>query len=281
MKTRPSKPAARASRRTRPSRRPFVLMNMSMTADGKIATANRVVSSFSSARDRHHLHALRATADAVICGARTVDLNRVTLGTGGAKFRKLRLRRGLAEHNLRIIVSGSGSIKTDAHIFTQKGSPITDALGDGVPLLGGARGGLSRRFVAAAGVPGGPILILTTAKAGAHKLKQLRAVATEVKIFGQTELNLRAALTWLHRQWGVNRLLCEGGGELNDALFRAGLVDELHLTLCPRLIGGRSAPTIVDGTGFQRLADAAQLELKSARRVGDELFLVYQVNKRA
>ena len=51
--------------------RPFVLMNMAMTADGKIATANRVVSSFGSRRDQEHLYELRATADAVMAGART------------------------------------------------------------------------------------------------------------------------------------------------------------------------------------------------------------------
>jgi riboflavin biosynthesis pyrimidine reductase len=72
-------------------------------------------------------------------------------------------------------------------------------------------------------------------------------------------------------------LLCEGGGELNDALFRAGLVDELHLTICPKIIGGRLAPTIADGLGALKLDQAARLQLKSARRLGDELFLVYRV----
>ena len=226
---------------------PFVLVNISMTADGKIATANRAVSSFSSPRDRTHLLELRATANAVMCGARTADLNQVTLGTGGAKFRKLRLKRGLAEVNLRIIVSGSGTLDPRAAIFTSR------------------RVGFQSH-----------IIILTTGKAGGRKLQQLRAVADEVKVFGKTELNLHAALAWLRRKWNIKRLVCEGGGELNDAMFRAGLVDELHLTLCPRIIGGRRAPTLAEGIGFQSLACAAQLQLESARRVGDELFLVYR-----
>lgn len=229
-------------------KRPFVLINMSMTADGKIATTNRIVSHFSSPHDHTHLLELRATTDAVMCGARTVDLNEINLGPGGAKFRKQRMKRGLAEYNLRIIVTGSGSLNPNAHIFTQRFSPI---------------------------------IILTTAKASASKLKALRAVADEVKVFGKTELNLRAALAWLHREWKVKRLVCEGGGELNDAMFRAGLVDELHLTLCPRIIGGRHAPTIADGIGFQKLAQAAQLELHSAKRFGDELFLVYSARRAA
>ena len=103
---------------------PFVLVNMAMTADGKIATANRVVSSFGSPRDQDHLLQLRATADAVMAGARTVDLNPVNLGPGPAKYRRLRLRRGLAEFNLRVIVSRSGTVNPNAEVFQRRFSPI-------------------------------------------------------------------------------------------------------------------------------------------------------------
>src|SRR6187549_674447 len=103
---------------------PFVFVNMAMTADGKIATANRAVSSFGSKRDVEHLYELRATADAVMAGARTVDLNPVKLGPGGARFKKLRLQNGLAEYGLRVIVSGSGTINPNAIIFRHRFSPI-------------------------------------------------------------------------------------------------------------------------------------------------------------
>ena len=222
--------------------RPFVCVNMAMTADGKIATANRVGSSFGSARDHEHLLELRATADAVMAGARTVDLNAINLGPGAARFRRARLKRGLAEYNLRIIVSGSGSINPRAEVFQRHFSPI---------------------------------IILTTAHASAANLRRLRSVADDVKVCGRTEINFRRALCWLRAQWGVKRLLCEGGGELNDALFRSGLVDELHLTICPLLFGGRAAPTIADGLGFEKLSGAAPFKLKSATRHGAELFLVF------
>src|SRR3954470_8508844 len=96
---------------------PLVYLNLAMTADGKIATANRRFSSFSSARDKEHMMELRATADAVMSGARTVDLNPVTLGPGGAKYRILRKRRGLAEYNVRVIASRLGTIDPEANIF--------------------------------------------------------------------------------------------------------------------------------------------------------------------
>src|SRR5690349_20379467 len=94
----------------RPVDRPFVFINMAMTADAKIATANRAISSFGSKRDQEHLYELRATANAVMAGARTVDSNEIKLGPGGARFRQLRLCNGLAEFNLRVVVSGSGTI---------------------------------------------------------------------------------------------------------------------------------------------------------------------------
>jgi riboflavin-specific deaminase-like protein len=222
---------------------PFVFVNMAMTADGKIATANRAISSFGSRRDFTHLLELRATADAVMCGARTADAEPINLGPGPAKYRRLRLRHGLAEYNLRIIVSGSGTINPRAHVFRHRFSPI---------------------------------IVLTTARAGHRRLTRLRTLADEVKIVGRSEIDWPRALAWLRRRWNVQRLLCEGGGELNAALFRAGLVNELHLTVCPKILGGRNAPTIAEGIGFPKLSQAARFRLASAKRVGDELFLVYR-----
>jgi riboflavin-specific deaminase-like protein len=223
--------------------RPFVLVNMAMSADGKIATANRAVSSFGSRRDHEHLLALRATADAVMAGARTVSAHPVDLGPGPARFRRRRVRNGLAEYNLRVIVSGRGRIPPGARVF-------------------------QRRF--------SPVIVLVSSRASLAARRRLRAAGARVKVCGRHEVNLRAALRWLRERWGVKRLVCEGGGELNDAMFRADLVDEVHLTLCPLVFGGRDAPTIADGPGYARLADARRFRLKSARRVGDELFLVYQ-----
>jgi riboflavin biosynthesis pyrimidine reductase len=102
----------------------------------------------------------------------------------------------------------------------------------------------------------------------------------EALVCGQTEIDLTRALRWLREKWNVKRLLCEGGGGLNAALFKAGLVDELHLTICPKIFGGRAAPTIADGQGAKHLADASELKLVSLHRVAAELFLVYRTTRR-
>jgi riboflavin-specific deaminase-like protein len=225
------------------SERPFILINMAMTADGKIASAGREVTSFGSPRDLRHLYELRSTADAVMSGARTIEQSHATLGNGGEMFRRARLRRGLREHPLRIVVSGSGSISPEAEIWRHRFSPIV--------VLAGARMTASRR-------------------------NTLQKLADRVWISPKPEVDFSAAAAWLRSELGVRRLLSEGGGEVNDALFRAGLVDELHLTWCPRVFGGRAAPTISDGRGNLRLRDAAQFEPMKSRRVGDEHFLVFR-----
>lgn len=227
----------------RPPARPFVFINMAMSADGKIATANREVSTFGSPADHRHMLELRATADAVMAGARTVDSGPTTMGPGGKKYQSLRLKNGLNEFNLRVIVTGNGTIDPEAEIFRHRFSPIIILTCEGLPK---------------------------------RKLMQLESLADSVGQFGRKQLDLARALVWLRTIWKVRRLLCEGGGELNAAMLQPALVDEIHLTLCPLLFGGKNAPTIAEGDGVVRLADAAKFRLFSQKRSGDELFMVYR-----
>ena len=76
--------------------RPFVLINMAMSADGKIAPAHRRFVAFGSRCDHANLLALRATTDGVMCGARTVDSAPVTLDAGGTVYELRRLRGAAA-----------------------------------------------------------------------------------------------------------------------------------------------------------------------------------------
>jgi 5-amino-6-(5-phosphoribosylamino)uracil reductase len=73
---------------------------------------------------------------------------------------------------------------------------------------------------------------------------------------------------------GVKKLLVEGGGGLMWDFVQLNLIDEYHVTLTPRVIGGTHAPTLVDGVGFTPHR-VVNLKLKNVRKVGNELFLVY------
>lgn len=73
---------------------------------------------------------------------------------------------------------------------------------------------------------------------------------------------------------GIEDLLVEGGGAVMWEFARAKLLDRLHVTLTPKLLGGTEAPTLVDGPGFAR-SEIPSFRLSRCRRVGDELYLTY------
>jgi 2,5-diamino-6-(ribosylamino)-4(3H)-pyrimidinone 5'-phosphate reductase len=147
--------------------RPFVFINVATTVDGKLAPENRKFVPFGSKRDLDLLYDLRAEADAALMGARTVDSAPGHYGPGPAKYRRLRIKRGLPEYNLRVVVSGRGTLSPQADIFRYKFSPI---------------------------------IVLTSGRASVRNLRRLRQVADDVEIFGDAELDFAAAFRWLEKK---------------------------------------------------------------------------------
>ena len=82
------------------------------------------------------------------------------------------------------------------------------------------------------------------------------AVAAPLKVIRhEGGVDLAAALRQLRAEHGVRALLCEGGPRLHSQLWSAGLVDELFLTLAPKLSG--AGPSILEG----ELPGVVELEL--------------------
>jgi 5-amino-6-(5-phosphoribosylamino)uracil reductase len=90
------------------------------------------------------------------------------------------------------------------------------------------------------------------------------------------EPTLAWVLGLLERHYGVENLLVEGGGALIAQLLAVDLLDELNVTLCPLLLGGRGGPSLVDGPGFDPRS-MRRLELCAQERVGNEIYLRYRV----
>lgn len=76
------------------------------------------------------------------------------------------------------------------------------------------------------------------------------------------------------KKLGLRRLLIEGGGGVMWDFVSQNLIDEFHVTLTPKILGGSEAPTLVDGLGFSS-KQVLPLKLKQVRKVGDELYLTY------
>lgn len=102
----------------------------------------------------------------------------------------------------------------------------------------------------------------------------LQRVAT-LHLVGETQVDVRELVCILHTAYEVRYLLVEGGGNLNFYFFDAGLIDEVFITLAPKVKGGAHLPTMVDGAGLPR-ERVAEFELLSAYLEGSELFLRYR-----
>jgi 5-amino-6-(5-phosphoribosylamino)uracil reductase len=120
---------------------------------------------------------------------------------------------------------------------------------------------------------GGEAVIAHAGSMPAAKRAAFAGRATLLEL-GATEVDLAALLEWMARERGCQVVLSEGGGVLNAQLLAARAIDELFMTLVPRILGGADAPTSVEGPGFapDALPDA---RLADVDRVGDELFLHY------
>src|SRR5208282_3392703 len=95
---------------------------------------------------------------------------------------------------------------------------------------------------------------------------------------GQFKINLKLLLRMLYRK-GIRRIVLEGGGILNWSMLREGLVDDVHVTISPMLIGGDRATTLVEGIGVPTINKSFRLRLLRVCRRGNEIALEYKVNR--
>lgn len=77
------------------------------------------------------------------------------------------------------------------------------------------------------------------------------------------------------KKYKIKTLLLECGGDLLFQFLKAGLLDEMYLTLCPKIIGERGASTLADGEGFLKNG-IKKMKLLSYEAVGHEIFLHYK-----
>jgi riboflavin biosynthesis pyrimidine reductase len=195
---------------------------MVMSLDGASAVDGKV-RPLSSPQDLALLRLLRALADVVLVGAGTVRAE------GYGRFRlepeldELRSELGLPGHPELAVVTGSLDLRPDAPVFADPA--IT------------------------------PLLITTAAAAARRTTEGWNA---EVIVAGEDRVDVTELLD-IFRGRGLSRVLCEGGPQLLSQLVAADQLDELCLTLSPRLVGPQPLPSAGHGAAVRNLRLVHQL----------------------
>ena len=196
--------------------RPFVFINVAMTADGKIDTLERKGAAVSSQRDKERVDRLRAESDAVMVGGKTLLDEDPKLTVKSQALRAERLTRGLSPNPVKVGIVSEASINPDSMFLN----------------AGPAR-----------------IVIFTTYRTSKGRLTFLRSRGVEVYIHDSEKVDLPQALGTL-KELGIQRLMVEGGATLNFELLKLRLVDEITAYIAPMIFGGESAPTMAAGSGL-------------------------------
>lgn len=212
--------------------RPFVIVNVAQSLDGKIDGVERRGEALSSPEDRARLDRLRAGVDAVMVGGRTLLAEDPRLTIRDPELRKERTARGEDENPAKVGVVSRADLDP-------KGAFVT--------------AGPARR------------LVYTTDKTAPARRRALVEAGVEVHILEGERPDLGAVLRSLH-ELGLQRLLVEGGGTLLAELFRQDLADEVQVFIAARILGGASAPTLADGPGLSP-AEAPKLVLTACEQI--------------
>jgi riboflavin-specific deaminase-like protein len=212
--------------------RPFLAVNFATTLDGR-ATIEGVSGPIGSDDDTAMLSGLRGRFDAVMIGAGTMRAERYGRLAAKPETRQRREALGLPPEPLMVLVSGRLDLPWDAPLFSD----------------------------------GGRVLIFTASEA---KPPQTETSVEVVRHEGHVDLT--AAMEHLRAEHDVRALLCEGGPRLHAQLQAAGLVDELFLTIAPKLNGGEGPPSLIEG----ELEKVIELELAWLLEADGELFARYR-----
>ena len=97
--------------------RPYVVVNVAMSADGKISTRERRQVKISGAQDFSRVDQLKADSDAVMVGIGTVLADDPSLTVKSEECRTGRLNRGVDEHPVRIVVDSTARISPEAALL--------------------------------------------------------------------------------------------------------------------------------------------------------------------
>lgn len=224
--------------------RPYILVNVAVSADGKLSTRERRQVKISGTDDFNRVDIIKSGADAIMVGIGTILADDPSLTVKSPERIADRLSTGRPEHPIRIIIDSKARTPPNAKILHKE--------------------------------PGKRIVAVSST-APEERIAALSPLA-EIISTGSEEVDLVALMENLGSQ-GIKRLMVEGGGTLIAGLFNAGLVDQLSMFIGNIIIGGSSAPTLADGPGWTQETDFTRLELMQIQQLDQGVQIDWRVRR--
>lgn len=228
---------------------PYVVMKYAMTADGKIATRTGASRWITGSPAREAVQHMRHRYMGIMVG----------IGTVLADDPMLNVRLEGKKSPIRIICDSHVQIPLDSQICKSAGDYRTIlAYGKGVSEIEDKRNGRQEELI--------------------HKLRELKKAGVEVISCpdAEGEVDLKQLMRYLGKQ-GIDSILLEGGGTLNDSALQQGIVRKVVAFVAPKLFGGEGSRTPVAGIGVELPEQAVSLKLCDIHRVGEDLMLEYDI----
>ncbi|MBM3267602.1 MAG: bifunctional diaminohydroxyphosphoribosylaminopyrimidine deaminase/5-amino-6-(5-phosphoribosylamino)uracil reductase RibD [Candidatus Sericytochromatia bacterium] len=266
------------------TRMPYVLCKMAASLDGKIATASGASKWISGPEARALVQEWRATYAGVMVG----------IGTVLADDPGLRCQLPGAHEAARVVVDPLAATPLTARLFEGEG-PVFIAVGpaaspEAIQRLRerGARIVICPKRSSAGETPGESLQTSVVSAGGVQPESPGGTGAESTGGASERSIGRKGPplegidLTVLLRELShnaVSSLLCEGGGGLNAALLRQGLIDKIAIFLAPLLLGGARAPTVVDGSDLADLSAAIRVSGLRARPIGDDILLEGEIQQ--
>lgn len=220
--------------------RPLVAIKTAMTLDGKIASSSGDSRWITGSDAREYVHHLRGIHDAIMVG----------IGTVLKDDPLLNVRLAGSDYNdpLRVII--------DSHLETPLYSQIVTTSSQ-------------QRSI-----------IFCAQDADYTRQNRLEQAGCEVRRINSTDglLALDEVLDILGSM-KICSLLVEGGGNINGALVQQGLADKIYWFIAPKIIGGKDALTPVEGSGFDFMKDARELDNMEITRFERDLLITGDICK--
>jgi len=209
-----------AASRTAPAERPWVMINMIAGIDGGTAI-DGVSGGLGGPGDKAVFGAIRASCDWILVASGTARAERYRIPQPGTDARRARVSAGRAPTPRLAVVSGSLNFEADLPMFAECPTDLP------------------------------PALVITGQTAPPDRVENLRRVA-EVEMLPDTRPTPEAALAHLHQR-GAEVVLVEGGPSFNAQFAQAGLIDELCVSVAPKVTAGVSKRIVAGGPPMDSL----------------------------